>query len=162
MKKLLFLMIISTMIFSGCQLIGGKSVKSERDSLRVYAYSLEQQIAAQEQVHQASLDQLKRESQAMIDSIISIYESQSPKGSAEFGSAATGNYYLIVGSFKTPSYAGNWASRVTGMGYTTEIVQISHWNLVSAGSTTNLRSALNELSSVRSAVTQDAWIYVAR
>ena len=162
MKKLLLLLLISFMIFSGCQLIGGKSVKSERDSLRVYAYSLEQQMAAQEQDHQASLDQLKRESQAMIDSIIAIYESKPTQGSSNFGAAATGNYYIIVGSFKTPSYASNWSGRVSNMGYQTEIVQVSYWNLVSAGSSTNLRAALNELSNVRSAVTPEAWVYVAR
>ena len=48
------------------------------------------------------------------------------------------------------------------MGYQTEFVRISYWNLVSAGSSTNLRSALNELSSIRSDVTSNAWVYVAR
>ncbi len=162
MKNILLLLLISTMIFSGCQLIGGKGVKSERDSLRVYAYSLEQKMAAQEADHQASLDQIKRDSEAMIDSIISIYENKSSSGTANYGSAATGNYYLIVGSFKTPSYASNWSGRVADMGYPTEVVKVSYWNLVSAGSSTNLRTALNELSTIRSAVTPNAWIYVAR
>jgi hypothetical protein len=162
MKKMLFLLLISTIAFSGCKFIGGKSVKSERDSLRAYAYTLEQKMANQEQDHQASLDQIKRESQAMIDSIIAIYESKGGSGQGHFGTAASGNYYVIVGSFKTQSYASKWSARISKMGYKTEIVKVSYWNLVSAGSSTNLRSALNELSSIRSDVTSNAWIFVAR
>jgi hypothetical protein len=162
MKKMLFLLFLGTLAFSGCKFIGGKSVKNERDSLRVYAYNLEQKIASQEQEHEASLELLKRESQAMIDSIINIYENKAGSGGGSFGTAATGNYYVIVGAFQTASYASNWSARVADMGYQTEIVQVSHWNLVSAGSSSNLRSALNELSSVRSDVTPEAWVYVGR
>ena len=162
MKKMLFLLLISTITFSGCKFIGGKSVKSERDSLRAYAYTLEQKMANQEQHHQASLDQIKQESQAVIDSIISIYGSKAVPGKGNYSAAATGNYYVIVGSFKTSSYASNWSAKISDMGYPAEIVKVSYWNLVSAGSSTNLRSAINELSSIRSDVTGDAWIFVAR
>ncbi len=162
MKKMLFLLLISSIAFPGCKFIGGKSVKSERDSLRAYAYTLEQKIANQEQDHQASLDQLKSESQTMIDSIISIYESKTTSGKGNYSAAASGNFYVIVGSFKTSSYASNWSTKISNMGYQTEIVKVSYWNLVSAGSSTNLRSALNDLSAVRSDVTENAWVYVAR
>ena len=162
MKKMLFLLLISTITFSGCKFIGGKSVKSERDTLRAYAYTLEQKMANQEQDHQASLDQIKQESQAMIDSIISIYESKALPGKGNYSAAATGNYYVIVGSFKTSSYASNWSAKISDQGYPAEIVKVSYWNLVSAGSSTNLRSAINELSSIRSDVTSNAWIFVAR
>ncbi len=162
MKKILILLCISTIAFSGCKFIGGKSVKSERDSLRAYAYTLEQKMANKEQDHQASLDQLKRESQAMIDSIIKIYENNNVPGKGKYNAASSGHYYLIVGSFKTPTYASKWSARISDMGYKTEIVKVSYWNLVSAGSSTNLRSALSELSSIRSDVTSNAWIFVAR
>jgi cell division protein FtsN len=162
MRKMLFLLFISTIAFSGCKFIGGKSVKSERDSLRVYAFTLEQKIANQEQNHKATLDQLKRESQATIDSIIMLYESEDATGKGNYSAAASGNYYVIVGSFKTPSYASNWSGRVADKGYQTEIVQVSHWNLVSAKSGTNLKSVLNELSSIRSNITSNAWVYVGR
>ena len=162
MKKMLFLLLISTIFFSGCKFIGGKSVKSERDSLRAYAYTLEQKLANQEQDHQASLDQLKQESQAMIDSIIGIYEREAASGKGNYSNVASGNYYIVVGSFKTPSYASNWSARISDMGYPAEIVRVSYWNFVSAGSSTNLRTALNELASIRSDVTSNAWIFVAR
>ncbi len=162
MKKMLFLLCISTIAFSGCKFIGGKSVKSERDSLRAYAYTLEQKIANQEQDHRASLDQLKRESKVMIDSIIKIYENSPASGKGNSSAAASGNFYVIVGSFKTSSYASNWSTKISDMGYPAEIVKVSYWNLVSAGSSTNLRTALSELSGIRSNVTPNAWIYVAR
>jgi len=159
---MLFLLCVSAIAFSGCKFIGGKSVKSERDSLRVYAFTLEQKIANQEQNHKATLDQLKRESQAQIDSIILTYESETASGKGKYSAAASGKYYVIVGSFKTPSYASNWSGRVADKGYQTEIVQVSHWNLVSAKSGTHLRSVLNELPSIRSNVSSNAWVYVAR
>ena len=162
MKKMLFLLLTSTIAFSGCKFIGGKSVKSERDSLRVYAYNLEQQLASKDREHQTSLEQLKRESQATIDSIIKTYQRKAAAGGGPFGSTASGHYYLIVGAFKTPSYASSWSSHVSGMGYQTEIVKVSYWNLVAAESSTNLRSALDELPTIRSDVTPDAWIFVAR
>jgi cell division protein FtsN len=162
MKKMLFLLCISTIAFSGCKFIGGKSVKSERDSLRAYTYTLEQKIANQEQDHKASLDQLKRESKVMIDSIIKIYENTPISGKGNYSAASTGHYYVIVGSFKTSSYASNWSTKISDMGYPSEVVKVSYWNLVSAGSSANLRTTLNDLSGIRSNVTSNAWVYVAR
>jgi len=98
----------------------------------------------------------------MIDSIVKIYESDAAPGKGNISAASSGRYYLIVGSFKNASYAGNWSSKISNKGYPAEIVKVSYWNLVSAGSSTNLRSALSELSSIRSDVTADAWIFVAR
>jgi hypothetical protein len=162
MKKILFLLLISMIAFSGCKFVGNRASKKASDTLEAYAYNLEQKLAAQEQVHQIRLDQLKQESQARIDSIKSFYESGGASRGGIYGSAASGNFYLIVGSFKTPAYAASWSDKVSDMGYQTEIVKVSDWNLVSAESSTSLGKVLDGLDAARSNVTPGAWIYVAR
>lgn len=160
MKKILMVMILAAVALSGCKFINEKILKKGSDTLEIYAYNLEQKLTEQETLHQASLDQIMKESQARIDSIIAYYENELVSRGGRMTSAMAGNYYLIVGSFKTPSYAQAWSAKVAGMGYETEIVQVRTWNLVSAESYTGLREALDGLAIVRSNVTPNAWIFV--
>ena len=162
MNKILFFMILITVAFSGCKFINQKVLKKGGDTLEVHAYNLEKQLADQEKDYQASLNEIMKESQARIDSIINYYENELTSGGGKVTPAMAGTYYLIVGSFLTPAYATNYSAKVGGMGYKTEIVKVSHWNLVSAETYRGLRDALAGLSIVRSNVTPNAWIYVAR
>ena len=144
MKKILFIILTGTIMFSGCKFINEKVLKKGSDTLEVYVYNLERQLQNADNERQASIDQIMQESQAKIDSIIAYYEGELSSSGGRRIAAATGTYYLIVGSFKTPAYAAEWSAKVSGMGYRTEIVQVGYWNLVSAGSHTNLREALQE------------------
>ena len=162
MKKILFLLIIGSLAFSGCKFINEKILKKGSDTLEVYIYNLEQQLANKDAEFQGSLAQLQRESQARIDSIIQYYENELSSKGGKYTSAASGTYYLIVGSFQTPDYATNYSAKVADMGYQTEVVTVGHWNLVSAESYTNLREALDGLNIVRANVAVESWIYVAR
>ena len=148
--------------FSGCKFINERGSKKGRDTLEVYVYNLEQQLANYENEHQASLNEIMRESQAKIDSIINYYESEISSRGGRTTSAMSGTYYLVVGSFQTPAYAQNYSAKVSGMGYNTEIVESGYWNFVSAESHTNLREAINGLSALRSNVTPDSWIFVGK
>jgi hypothetical protein len=160
MKKILLIMILAAMAFSSCKFINEKVLKKGSDTLEVYIYNLEKQLEASDQVLQSSLNQIMKESQARIDSIINYYENELASRGGKYTSAATGTYYLIVGSFLTPAYAETYSAKVADMGYKTEIVKVRHWNLVSAESYTGLRGALDGLAIVRSNVTADSWIYV--
>ncbi len=151
-------MIIGSLSFSGCKFINEKILKKGSDTLEVYIYNLEQKVANQDAELQASLAQLQRESQSRIDSIIKYYEAEIASGKPK--PAATGTYYLIVGSFKTSDYATNYSAKIGGLGYKTQIITMGYWNLVSAAAHTNIRSALEELDNLRDNVTFDAWIYV--
>ena len=162
MKKVLFFLIIGSFAFSGCKFINEKILKKGSDTLEVYIYNLEQKLADHDAELQSSLAQLQRESQARIDSIIQYYESELASKGRKYTSSVSGTYYLIVGSFKTPAYAENYSVKVSDMGYKTEIVKVGHWNLVSAGSYTRLREALDRLNVLRSNISVDSWIYVAR
>ncbi len=162
MKKVLFFLIIGSFTFSGCKFINEKILKKGSDTLEVYVYNLEQKLASQEADFQGSLAQLQRVSQARMDSIIQYYENEIASKGGKITSAATGTYYLIVGSFKTPDYAVNFSSKVADMGYKSEIVEVGYWNLVAAESYTSIREALDGLEIVRSNVAINSWIYVAR
>lgn len=158
MKKVMFFLIIGSLSLSGCKFINEKILKKGGDTLEVYIYNLEQKVANQDAELHASLSQIQRESQARIDSIIRYYEAELKSGKAR--PASTGTYYLIVGSFKIPANATNYSAKVAGLGYKTQIISMGYWNLVSAETHTNIRTALNGLEPIRTNVSYDAWIYV--
>ena len=162
MKKVLILLIVVPFAFSGCKFINEKILKKGGGNLEEQVSNLEQKLSEKEAEYEGSLAQLQRESQAMIDSIIMYYENELKSKGKNYSPAATGTYYLIVGSFKTPGYAERYSAKIAGMGYRTQIVKVGHWNLVAAESYNNLREALNGLSIVRSNVAVTSWIYVAR
>jgi len=155
-------MIVGSFAFSGCKFINEKILKKTSDTLEVYVFNLEQKLAGQEAEYQSSLAQIQRESQAMIDSIIMYYESELTSKGRKISPAATGTFYLIVGSFKTPSYAQNYSAKIADMGYRSQILKVGYWNFVAAESHTNLRTALSGLDKVRSDIVATSWIYVAR
>ena len=162
MKKLLILLIIATLSLSGCKFIHEKILKKGKANLKEQVDSLEQQLADKEQEYEVTLAQVKRESQAAVDSIIMYYENQMKGKGKNYAPAASGTFYLIVGSFKTPSYAESYSAKIAGMGYKSQIVRVGHWNLVSAESYSDLREALKGLEIIRENLVFTSWIYVQR
>jgi hypothetical protein len=162
MKKIGFVLILALVTFSGCKFINEKILGKETDTLEIYTANLQRELAGIESEHFYELEKIKMESQSKIDSIINYYESQLSGKGRRYTGAATGAYYVITGSFKTPKYAEDWSAKVTAMGYRTEIVQMGSWNLVSAGTYTSLREASNNLEKFKLSVAPDSWIYVSR
>jgi cell division protein FtsN len=162
MKKVLLLMIIASFALSGCKFINEKILKKGKGNLEEKVTTLEQKLADKEAEYEVTLAQLQRESQAMIDSVVMYYENELSGKGKKYSPASTGTYYLIVGSFKTPSYAENYSAKIAGMGYRTQIVKVGYWNLVAAESYSNLREALKQLDIVREKVVFTSWIYVKR
>jgi cell division protein FtsN len=162
MKKVLLLMIIASFALSGCKFINEKILKKGKGNLEEKVTTLEQKLADKEAEYEVTLAQLQRESQAMIDSVVMYYENELSGKGKKYSPASTGTYYLIVGSFKTPSYAENYSAKIAGMGYRTQIVKVGYWNLVAAESYSNLREALKQLDVVREKVVFTSWIYVKR
>jgi len=162
MKQLFILIIAAILLLPGCKFINEKILKKESDTLLVYSQKLEEALQSTKDQHLAELQQIQNESQATIDSIINYYENElAAKGSKPTGATA-GTYYLVVGSFKTPEYAVNYAAKVKDMGYETEIVKVGSWNFVSAESYSSWREAITGLDIVRSGVAVNSWIYIAR
>ena len=74
--------------------------------------------------------------------------------------ASKSRYHIIVGSFKTASYADEYSAQVKGEGYDGKILNGPYgFSLVTANSHETLRSALNVLYEIRENVF-DAWIYI--
>jgi len=162
MKKIAYVLTLALVTFSGCKFVNERILGREADTLEIYTANLERELAGIESEHFYDLEKIKMESQSKIDSIINYYESQLTGKGRRYTAASAGAYYIIVGSFKTPGYADDWSSKVTAMGYRTEIVPMRSWNLVSAGSYSSLREASNNLEKFSVAVAPDSWIYVAR
>lgn len=162
MKKIAFVVILALVAFSGCKFINERILGKETDTLEIYTATLERELAGIESEHFYELEKVKMESQAKIDSIINYYESQLSGKGRRYTGAAAGRYYIIVGSFKTPAYADDWSAKVTSMGYSTEIVQMGYWSLVSTGSYTSVREAVNNIDKFRVSVAPDSWIYVVK
>lgn len=162
MRPFIMLFLAAILILPGCKFINEKILKKESDTLLVYSQNLERELAMIETKHSNELRKIQQESQARIDSIIQYYENELASKGGRYGKAARGTYYLVVGSFKNPGYAQDYSARVNQMGYSTEIVKAGSWNFVSAESHSSLKEALAGLTGVRSNVTVNAWIYVAR
>ena len=72
-------------------------------------------------------------------------------------------YYMIVGCFLTPQYADAYSEKIGAMGYNTQIIsRPDGFNMVAAQSYNNFRDAVNDLSSFRSNVQVNSWVYVKR
>lgn len=72
------------------------------------------------------------------------------------------HFHIIVGSFRVESNAINYAKKIKNSGYDGNIIPFNRYNMVTTKSFNNLGTALNELSNVRNAVTENAWVFVSR
>ena len=72
-------------------------------------------------------------------------------------------YHIVVGSFYTPEYARSLTEKYRQQGYNSQILQMrgSKFELVSAESFSDLRSAANRLREYHANIMPDAWIYVS-
>jgi len=69
--------------------------------------------------------------------------------------------HIIVGAFKNSGYADNYSALMKNQGYDGKIIAGPYsFNLVSSGSYSSVRAALQDLSDVRSQVIETAWIYI--
>jgi len=75
--------------------------------------------------------------------------------------AAKSRVHIIVGAFKTSSYADDYSSEIRNKGYDGKIIAGPYsFNLVTASSHESIQAALNALGPIRDEVVQNAWIYL--
>ena len=78
-------------------------------------------------------------------------------------SATTGKYYMIVGCFTIQSNADNYAEKLRGMGYESQIIPgNNNFQMVAARSYNNYRESVSEIDKFRNEVTPNAWVYLQR
>jgi cell division protein FtsN len=74
---------------------------------------------------------------------------------------AKSKVHIIVGAFKTSSYADEYSAAMKTQGYDGKIIAGPYsFNLVTASSHESVNAALNALSSIRENVIETAWIYI--
>jgi cell division protein FtsN len=151
MKKLTCVLIMLTLLGSGCKFVEkytkkGKKAKAaamqkaKEDSLaKAKAIEFEKAAQAREQARQDSIRQVEE------------YESQH-------------RFHVIIGSFKVPSNATSWEQEVRGMGFnTTRILQAPNgFNLVSVGAFNTYSKAFNEIDRINSNRVEnplEMWVY---
>lgn len=75
--------------------------------------------------------------------------------------AAKSKVHIIVGAFKTASYADEYSAEIKNMGFDGNILSGPYsFNLVTSGSYESVRAALNVLGDIRANVVETAWIYI--
>ncbi|MFW6327473.1 MAG: SPOR domain-containing protein, partial [Bacteroidota bacterium] len=96
-----------------------------------------------------------------IEEMKHVYQEKIDSLSKECENEVTGKYHVIVGAFKTPSYARQYADKIASLGYSTQIIDYrNEFQLVSAGSAMNLKNAKAQLELLRDNVSVNAWIHV--
>lgn len=77
--------------------------------------------------------------------------------------ATDGRYYMIVGCFTVQSNADNYAEKLRGMGYESQIIPGNgNFQMVAARSYGNYRESVSEIDKFRTDVTPNAWVYLKR
>ena len=69
--------------------------------------------------------------------------------------------HIIVGAFKSSSYANEYSAEMKEQGYAGRIIAGPYnFNLVTSGSYESIKASLQDLNSVRDNVIETAWIYI--
>ncbi len=69
--------------------------------------------------------------------------------------------HIIVGAFKSSSYADEYSAEMKEQGYAGRIIAGPYnFNLVTSGSYESIKASLQDLNSVRDGVIETAWIYI--
>ena len=75
--------------------------------------------------------------------------------------AAKSKVHIIVGAFKTSSYAEEYSAEIKNKGYEGNILAGPYqFNLVTASSHESIQAALNALGPIREGLIETAWIYL--
>jgi cell division protein FtsN len=148
MKKITGMILLAA-IATSCSLFQKPSMTQEQiDAMKAENQALKSQLEESKDLE----DQLAMARMQVDEAMLKLADCQE---------AAKGRYHIIVGAFKTPSYATDYAAVIKSRGYDGKILAGPYnFNLVTSSSHESLRSALNQLDKVRADVIEDAWIYI--
>ena len=152
MKKLVLSAIVIALLGS-CSLFDKPGMTQEEiDALIAEKQELEKELQENKAQYEQELMQMK---QQMEEAKKLAEEEQQPHAKK-----GTGKYYVIVGSFKTPAYAEDYAEKMRLMGSDGDIIQgPSNFRLVTHSSHNSLRAAANAMEQARVNISSEAWVY---
>lgn len=151
MKKVAIFILVA-MIAGSCSLFQKPSMNQEEiDAMVAQNARLQENLANAE--HEASLQKMQAEQCAQVLAELQKEEEE----------MASGKFHVIAGSFKTMSYAEDFAKKIKEMGGTGTIVSgPSDFSLVAYSSFNSLREAVNAMEEARMDVSSEAWVYMVR
>lgn len=148
MKNLIGIMIIGLMV-SSCSLFQKSSMSQEEiDAMLAENQSLKTQVADAAELE----DQLALARMQADEAMLKL---------ADCEEAAKAKVHIVVGAFKSSTYADEYSVTVGELGFDGKILPGPYnFNLVTSGSYESVKTALNELYDVRDQVIETAWIYI--
>jgi hypothetical protein len=151
MKKALWIL-AAVILLHSCSLFEKPSMtQQEIDAMVAQLKACQEENASTIAKYEAELAQIKANQAALL------------KEQEEQSRPSSGTYYVIVGSFKTPKYANDYAATIKGMGGDGMIIDgPSDFQFVSMSGHSSLREAINAMNEARMNIVSEAWIYRVR
>lgn len=148
MKNLIGIILLG-LIVSSCSLFQKPSMTQEQiDEMVAENEALKTQVASNKDL----ADQLAMARMQADEAMLKL---------ANCEEGANSKVHIIVGAFKTSSYADDYSAEMKEQGYTGKIIAGPYsFNLVTASSFGSIKAALKELNTVRDNVIETAWIYI--
>ncbi len=149
--KNLALLVAMTLLVTSCNLFKKPSMsQDEIDALVTEKQNLEKQLQENNAMYEQQISDIQKRSEQQIADLQKQVEK-----------CGTGKYHVIVGSFKTPAYADEYATKIRSLGYDGEILSGKYsFKLVTSSSHESLKAALSAMAKARDNVSAKAWVYV--
>lgn len=141
--------IVLALLVSSCSLFQKPSMTQEQiDAMLAENQQLKSQVSDSKELE----DQLALTRMQVDEAMLKL---------AACEEAAKSKVHIIVGAFKTSSYADEYAALMKEKGYEGKIMAGPYsFSLVTASSHESVQAALNALSPVRESIIETAWIYL--
>jgi hypothetical protein len=148
MKNLIGVLVLA-LLLSSCNLFKRPSMNQEQiDSMVAENTAMKAQVSGNKELE----DQLALTRMQLDEAMMKL---------ATCEEAAKSKVHIVVGAFKTASYADEYSTLLKNKGYEGKIIAGPYrFNLVTASSHESIRAALNALGPVRENVIETAWIYM--
>ena len=151
MKKFTIFLII--LILAGISSCNKTKEDKAVQELTAYNEALKNMLKEDSAMHIQELNMLKEQYEKEIEQL---------KKSTELQKHTKG-YFVVVGSFKNPANVKRYAGEIKSKGYEGAIVDSpNNFTLVTSGTYTNLKDALDAYTQARNSIISTAWIYVKR
>lgn len=171
MKKTFLIIMAAAVLVTGCDFVrtlAGRPTSAQLEQMRL------NRIAAEEAAHQARLDSMAKAEKALAESLAAreaqLLDSLTQARGTVLNPSTLGGlfttrleskYYIIVGAFRTRSYAERKLNQCNGAGYTATIISFRN-GLLAVGicPSDNLEETLKTLKQLRGTdvCPQDGWI----
>jgi hypothetical protein len=146
------ILIVLLAIMPSCRFFGGKGSAKKKAEAALMARYDSTRVA----------DSLKK----VQDDLIAIENAnlEAARKAEEEKASLAKKYNIIVGSFITPEYAQNFLEEYKKQGYDARILKVegSRFELVSAESHDNFRTAVARLKEFQDTIQIDSWMYIVK